>query len=239
VALINEAAAHAFWSTEDPIGKRIRVGGDDARVIGIVGDVRQFVDSAPKADVYLAYAQSPSSEMMLFVRASGEPVAFADGIRRAIHELAPQYPVYDVQPMTMRSAGATAASRFSAILVGLFAATALTLTVVGIYGVMALVVAARTREIGIRIALGADQHRVRRDVLVDGVALASIGLLIGVAGAVACTQVLQKMLFDLSPTDPVTYCAIIALVGVATVAATWIPARRASSVDPVVALRTD
>jgi putative ABC transport system permease protein len=239
VALINETAARTFWPGENPIGKRISIGGDDANVIGIVGDVRQFVDSLPKPDVYLPYAQSPSSHMMIFVRAAGDPVALAAGVRRAIHELAPRYPVYDIQAMTARAAGAAAQSRFSALLLGLFAATALALTVVGIYGVMALAVTARTREIGIRIALGADEHRVRRQVVSEGVALASVGVILGLAGALGCTRVLQKLLFDLSPTDPVTYCAIVALLGLATVAATWVPARRASSVDPVVALRAD
>ena len=160
-------------------------------------------------------------------------------VRRAIHELAPQYPVYDIQPMTARAAGAAAQARFSAVLLGLFAATALTLATIGIYGVMALAVTARTREIGIRIALGADQHRVRRLVVSEGVALVSVGAILGLAGALACTRVLQKLLFDLSPTDPVTYCAIVALLALATVAASWIPARRASNVDPVVALRAD
>ena len=125
------------------------------------------------------------------------------------------------------------------MLFGLFAATALALTVVGIYGVMALAVTARTREIGIRIALGADQHHVRRQVVREGVALASVGVVLGLAGALGCTRVLQKLLFDLSPTDPVTYSAIVALLGLAAVAASWVPARRASSVDPVVALRAD
>jgi putative ABC transport system permease protein len=177
--------------------------------------------------------------MMIFVRAAGDPLALAAGARRAIHELAPHYPVDDIQPMTARAAGAIAQTRFSAVLLGLFAATALSLAAVGIYGVMALIVTARTREIGIRITLGADPHSVRRLVLSDSVALVSVGMTLGLAGALACTRVLQKLLFDLSPADPVTYCAIMALLGLATLAASWVPARRASNVDPVVALRAD
>jgi putative ABC transport system permease protein len=239
VVLINEAAARTFWPGENPLGKRASVGGDVAEVIGVVGDVRQFVDSLAKPEVYFPYAQSPRAQMMIFVRAAGDPIALAASARRAIHELAPQYPVYDVQPMTARAAGAAALARSSAVLLGLFAATALSLAVVGIYGVMALVVTARTREIGIRIALGADQHRVRRLVVSECVALVSVGVILGLAGALACTRILQNLLFDLSPTDPLTYCAIVALLGVATVAASWVPARRASNVDPVVALRAD
>jgi predicted permease len=239
IVLINEAAARTFWPSESPLGKRASIGGDVAEVVGIVGDVRQFVDSLAKPEVYLPYAQSPSSPMMIFVRAAGDPLALAAGARRAIHELAPHYPVDDIQPMTARAAGAIAQTRFSAVLLGLFAATALSLAAVGIYGVMALIVTARTREIGIRITLGADPHSVRRLVLSDSVALVSVGMTLGLAGALACTRVLQKLLFDLSPADPVTYCAIMALLGLATLAASWVPARRASNVDPVVALRAD
>jgi len=125
------------------------------------------------------------------------------------------------------------------VLLGLFAATALTLAAIGIYGVMALVVTSRTREIGIRMALGADGHSVQRLVVSEGVTLVSVGVILGLAGALACTRVLQKLLFDLAPTDPVTYSAIVALLGLATLAASWVPARRASRVDPVRALRAD
>ncbi len=242
VVLINEAAARTYWPGENPLGKRVAVGveaSDAAEVIGIVGDVRQFIDSLAKPDVYVPYAQSPISRMMIFIRVAGDPLALAADVRRAIHELAPQLPVYDIQPMTARAAGVTAQARFSAVLLGLFAATALSLAIVGIYGVMALAVTARTREIGIRMALGADPSTVRRQVVTDGVSFASAGVILGLVGALACTRVLQKLLFDVSPTDPITYCVIVGLLGLATIGASWAPARRASSVDPVVALRTD
>ncbi|HEY9225405.1 MAG TPA: FtsX-like permease family protein, partial [Gemmatimonadaceae bacterium] len=137
------------------------------------------------------------------------------------------------------SAAATAQMRFNAILLGLFAATALSLAVVGIYGVMSLAVAARTREIGIRIALGADHRRVQRLVVGEGLALVSVGAAIGIAGAIWSTRVLQNLLYDLKPSDPVTYVGILVLLASAAVLASWIPARRASRVDPVVALRSD
>ncbi|MEP6496176.1 MAG: ABC transporter permease [bacterium] len=240
VAVVNETAARTFWPAETALGKRVVVGpSDGAEVIGIVGDVRQFVDSAPQPEVYLAQAQYPKSRMMMFIRTVGLPGALAASVRRVTHELAPQYPVYDIRPMTVRASGATARARFNAVLLGLFAATALSLAIVGIYGVMALAVTARTREIGIRLALGADQRDLRRRVVVEGAALVSAGTTIGLAGALGCTRVLQQLLFDLSPADPVTYGAIVALLGLAAVAASWVPARRASSVDPVVALRAD
>jgi ABC-type antimicrobial peptide transport system permease subunit len=176
---------------------------------------------------------------MIFVRVSGAPLSLVASVRRAIHELAPQYPVYDVQPMTARAGGAAAQARLTTVLLGLFGTTALLLAVVGIYGVMALAVTARTREIGIRIALGADEHRVGRQVVSEGLALVSVGVIVGLAGALVCTRVLQTLLYDLSPTDPITYLAVVALLALATLAASWVPARRASSVDPIVALRAD
>jgi putative ABC transport system permease protein len=239
VAIVNEAAARTFWPGEDAIGKRVGILGGNAAVVGIVADVRQYADSLAKPDVYLAYAQSPSFQMMLFVRTAGEPLALAGDVHRAIRELAPHYPIHDIQSMTARAAGATAQSRLSTALLSLFAATALALTVVGIYGVMGLAVTSRTREIGIRIALGADQRELRRQVVGEGMMLASIGAAIGLAGALAATRVLQTLLFELSPTDPITYGAMVVLIGVATAAASWVPARRAARVDPVVALRAD
>ena len=232
VVVINEAAAHTFWPGENPLGKRVGVGQEAtqnaAEVVGIVGDERQFLDSLPKPEVYVPYAQAPTSDAMIFVRTERDPLDLVADVRRAIHELAPQYPVYDVQPMSARAAGAAAQTRFSTVLLGLFAATALSLAVVGIYGVMALAVTARTREIGIRIALGADEYRVRRQVLSEGLGLVSVGVMFGLAGALACTRVLQKLLFDLSATDPVTYLSIVVLLGLAALVASWVPARRAA-----------
>ena len=155
--------------------------------------------------------------MMIFVRTNADPTALGADVRRAIHEVAPPFPVYDMQTMSARAANATAQARFSAVLLGLFAATALSLAVVGIYGVMSLAVTARTREIGIRIALGADQRRVQRLVVGEGLALVVAGAVIGFAGALACTRVLQSMLFDLTPSDPVTYVGIIGVLGAAAV----------------------
>jgi putative ABC transport system permease protein len=243
VVLVNETAARKFWPGDDPIGKRVGIGqggfSDGAEVVGIVGDVRQWPDSAPKADVYLPYAQSPSSRMIVFVRTSGDPSALGPMLRSTIHDLAPQYPLFDMQPMTARTAAAMARARFNALLLGLFALTALLLAAVGIYGVMALAVSTRTREIGIRIALGADRGRVQRLVVGEGVALVSLGTVLGLGGALASTRVLRSLLFDLTPSDPITYVTIVAVLGTAAIVASWIPARRASRVDPVVALRAD
>jgi putative ABC transport system permease protein len=242
VTVVNETAAKTFWPNEDPIGKHVGIGQggmSNAEVIGIVGDVRQNPDSAAKPDTYIPYLQSPSGRMMIFVRTLRDPSAAANEVRRVIHDVAPQYPVYDLQTMSARAAGATSQTRFIAVLLALFAATALSLAAIGIYGVKSLAVAARSKEIGIRVALGADQGRVQRLVVGEGLALVTVGATIGLAAALVATRVLQSMLFDLTPSDPATYASIVGLLGFAAIVASWLPARRASRVDPVVALRAE
>lgn len=239
VTVINEAAARALWPDEDPIGKRAGFGPRRFEVVGVVGDVREWADSVPRAAMYLAYHQWPSSGMYIFIRTARDPGALVADVRRILQEIAPRYPVYDMQRMTDRVAVATAPQRFIATLLGLFAAIAVSLATVGIYGVIALSVAARTREIGIRMALGADRGRVQRLVVGEGIALVSVGAVIGLAGALLSTRALQALLFDLRPSDPLTYAGALVVLGGAAVLASWLPARRASRVDPVWAFRTD
>ncbi len=242
IVVINETAARIFWPNDDPIGKHIEVGQggmDNAEVIGIVGGVRQRADSAPRPEVYVAFAQTPRSGMMVFVRSQRDPASLGPGLRRAIHDVAPSLPIYDMRTMSDRAAAATAQARFRAVLLTLFAITALALAAVGIYGVMSLAVTARTREMGIRIALGAERTRVQRLVIGEGIGLVSVGAVVGLAGALAATRVLRTFLFDLTSSDPVTYVAIVVVLGGAAIAASWIPARRAARVDPVVALRAE
>ena len=242
VMVVNEQAARAFWPGENPVGKHAEIGMGgmkDAEVIGVVGGVRQTPDSQPRPEVYVSYYQSPRPGMIIYVRTQRDPAAAGAEIRRAVHEVAPHYPIYDMKTMAERAAGATAQARFSAALLGLFALTALSLAAVGIYGVMSLAVAARTKEIGIRIALGSGQRRVLRLVMREGISLAAAGAAIGVVGALVATRVLRTLLFDVAPSDPAMYAAIVLVLGAAAVTASWIPARRASRVDPVVALRQE
>jgi predicted permease len=242
VAVVNDVAAKKFWPGQDPIGKHIGAGMNgvkDAEVIGVVGGVRLRPDSAPKPDVYVSYLQFPRGAATVFVRATRNPAAIAGDVRRAIHQIAPQYPIFNVKTMSERAAAATAQSRFSAVLLGLFALTALSLASIGIYGVMALAVSARTREIGVRIALGADRGRVQRLVVGEGIALVTVGAVLGIAGALVATRVLQSLLFDLTPADLPTYVSIVIILGMSALAASWLPARRAARVDPVTALRAD
>lgn len=242
VVLINEAAAQKYFAGEDPIGKRVAVyqGGfhTGAEVIGIVGDVRYgTIDSTARPDAYISYGQARLSRMMIFVRTSGHPGAVAPAVRQVLKEFAPRNPVYDIRTMDARIAVSTSQARFSATLLTLFAFVALSLAAIGIYGVMAFAVAQRTREIGIRVALGADRRRVLRLVLRDGAILAAAGLVIGLAGALACTRVLRTMLFEITPSDPRTYVVIAVILAMTMLLASWIPARRAAAVDPMIALR--
>jgi len=241
VVLLNESAAKMFFGGDDPIGKRISLGKvvKDAEVIGIVSDVRQMPDSAPGATTYALSTQLPQWQMTVVVRTIRDAATIANELRRAVHEVAPQLPVDDLQTMTQREAVATAQNRFRAMLLTAFALAALLLAAIGIYGVLSFAVTARTREIGIRIALGAEPASVRRLVIGEGLALLAAGVVIGLAGAFAGARVLRAFLFDLTPSDPVTYAVIIVVLGVTAMLASWAPALRASRVDPVIALRAE
>lgn len=242
VVLINEEAARRYFPGEDPLGKKVKVyqGGFDAgaTVVGIVGDVRfGTVDSTARADTYISYGQARLQRMMIFVRTANDPVAMVPSIRAAIKRLAPLDPVYDIKPMTERVGAATSQARFSALLLALFAGAALALAAIGIYGVISFNVAQRTREIGIRIALGADTSNVLWLVIGEGAWMAGIGVIIGVAASLAATRALRTMLFGIAPTDVATYGAIVVIVAGAALIASWIPARIAARVEPSVALR--
>ncbi len=244
VVLISEAAAKKFWPGQDPIGRPIGVGqggfGDRAEIIGIVGDVRYGeMDEPPIPDVYISYLQSPRSSLMIFVRATTSPAALIPAVRRQVHELNKDLPVYDIQLLPNRMAASTARARFSATLLAVFALLALALAAIGIYGVMSYVVAQRTHEIGVRMALGAEPGNVRWLMLARGATLALAGVVIGILGSLASTRVLASLLYQVKPGDPSTYAVISAVLGVAALVAIYVPARRATRVDPMVALRAE
>ena len=243
VVVVNETAARRFWPGEDAIGHLVGVGQggmDQAEVIGVVGDVRYGqMDELPKPDVYISSLQSPRWGMLVNVRAAGNPTALTEAIRRQVHALNRDLPLFDVKTMEERIREGTAKARFSAILLAVFAAMALILSAVGIYGVMAYVVTQRTREIGIRIALGARPADVLGLVVRRGGGLALAGIVVGIGGALAATRVLTTLLYQVRPSDAATYAVIgCGLLAVALLAS-YIPARRAASVDPSSALRAD
>jgi predicted permease len=244
VVLVSETAARRYWPGQDPIGRPVSVaqGGfhkDTAYVVGVVGDVRYgTLDSLPVPDVYLSYYQSPRERMMMFVRTAGDPRAVVGAARREVAAIAPGVPLYDVRPMRERVADAMGYARFSAMLLAAFAAVALALAALGTYGVISFGVSQRTREIGIRVALGATRRSVLRLVVGQGVWLAVVGGGLGLAGALVTTRVLRSLLFGVAPSDPVTLLSIVALLSAAVIVASWIPARRAAGVHPAEALRT-
>ena len=243
VVLVNESAARAYWPGQDPVGRPVSVGQggfyeDTAYVAGVVGDVRfGTLDSLPKPDVYISYYQSPRGRMMMFLRTAGDPRSAIAGARREIAALSPGVPLYDVRPMEERVADAMGYARFSALLLAAFASVALALAALGTYGVISFGVSQRRKEIGVRVALGATRESVVRLVVGQGIALAVAGSVIGLAGALATTGVLRSLLYGVEPSDPVTLMLIVGILVTAVIVASWLPARRAASVDPSEALR--
>jgi putative ABC transport system permease protein len=243
VVVVSEGAAKAYWPGQDPVGKPVSVGqggfyDDTAYVIGVVGDVRYgTLDSLPVPDVYLSYYQSPRGRMTMFVRTVGDPRAIIGAARREIASIAPGVPLYDIRPMPERVATAMGYARFSAMLLAAFAVVALALAALGTYGVISFAVSQRTKEIGIRVALGATRATVLRLVVGQGIGLAIVGGALGLVGALAATRVLRSLLYGVAPSDPATLVSIVALLVVAVIAASWVPARRAASVHPSDSLR--
>ena len=242
--IISEKTAKHYWPNEDPIGKRLKpgVGSSDSpwrTVIGVVKDVRQndFI-AEPKMQMYFSFRQVKAlAPNALIIRTSVEPLSLATGVRNAIWSVDKDQPVSNVDSMAHIVADAVARQRFSMLLLGVFAGLALVLAAVGLYGVMSYAVAQQTREIGIRIALGAKRSDVLKMTVIQGLKLVGVGLLCGLALAFIITRLMASLLFGISATDPVTFVTIpIVLLGVALVAS-YVPALRATRIDPMVALR--
>jgi putative ABC transport system permease protein len=244
VVIISENMAEMFWPGEDPIGKRLQPGFRSkpmCTVAGVVGNVHQngFAKKAPMA-IYMPDSQAPVfllSAAAFVVRTEGFPQSLAGTFRRELQEIDKELPLYDVRSMEELVSNSLSEPRFNMLLLAVFAGLALALASIGIYGVMAYSVAERTREIGIRMAMGAQAEDVVRLVLKQGTALISIGLAFGLAASFALTRVISTFLFGVSATDPVTFAGIAVLLGVVALVACYIPARRATRVDPIVALR--
>jgi putative ABC transport system permease protein len=240
VVVINETMARQNWPGEEPLGKRIRHGFKEqvAEVVGVIGDVKYAgLDQQTKPEMYAPFAQRPWPFMRIVVRTKSDPLIFADSIRTEVQAVDKDQPVDKITTMSSVVAASIATRRFYMQLLGSFAALAFILAAVGIYGVVSYSVAQRTREIGIRMALGAKQTDVLRLVLVEGFWLTMLGVAFGLAGAFAATRLLTDLLFEVKPTDPMTFIALSTLLAVVALLASYIPARRAMKVDPWVALR--
>ncbi len=241
--IVNETLARRHWPNEDPIGKRIRISWNDVRedeIVGVVGDVRhQGLEAAPRSMTYWPHARFAYSSMTMALRTAGEPAPVVSAVSRIVREQDPNLAVADVQTMDEVIEKSVAERRLMMILLGIFAGAALVLAAVGIYGVIAYGVTQRTQEIGIRLALGAQQSDVLRMVVRQALVLALIGIVIGAAGAAALSRFMADLLFEVKPFDAMTYAAVsVALAAVALLAG-FIPGRRATRVDPVVALRAE
>jgi putative ABC transport system permease protein len=241
VAVINEAAKRQFWPNEDPIGKRVSGDGGEhwVNIVGVVGDVREFgLDHAPAAEFYASQAQN-AQPATLIVRTISEPRSMAQALTRAVHDVDPQTAVTHILTLEQARYESMASPRLTASLLGIFAGLALLIATAGIGGIMALMVSQRVREIGIRIALGARPASILQMVLGQGLLLAVLGIGIGIVGAVALAGLVKSLLFEVPPTDILTFSGVGLTLLIAAALASYLPARRAATVDPNVALRAD
>jgi putative ABC transport system permease protein len=241
VAIINRALADRVFKGENPIGQQVLVWKDEKEpreIVGVVNDLKPADITAPAApEIFVPHAQSPIASMTFVVRTDGPPEAAAPAVRHAVHTVDPAQAVYDIRPMNDVMRKALAQQRFSLVLFSGFSLLALTLVAVGLYSIMAYSVTARSREMGVRIALGARPSEVRRLVVVQGLGLLAGGLALGLPAAVLGARLLRALLYGISPADPATIAAVAGMLVLVAVAAAYVPARRATRVDPVVALR--
>jgi putative ABC transport system permease protein len=243
VCLVDETFAAAHWPGQDPIGQRINLGGKDdtwVEIVGVVNHVKNYgVDQDSRVETYLPYTQSPRRSFTFVVRTSGTAVGIVDGIRSAVRAVDPTVPVFDASTLDDQLADSRAPRRVAALLTGSFAALALLLAAVGIYGVVSYSVTRRTSEIGIRLALGADPSHILRLVVGRGLALAGGGIVLGLVVALALSRLVSALLFQVSPMDPPTFSLTPVLLAATALVACYLPARRAMGVDPSVALREE
>ena len=242
IAVINEAAARRFFGDRDPLGAEIRIFGTARPIVGIVGNEHfHGLTEAPPLAVYLPLAQVPRANGagVLLARTAGDPTQLAAPLRTAIAEQDPALAVFGVEPLTETVSRSIAERRFTMLVLGIFAAVALALAAIGIYGVLSYTVTQRTVELGIRMALGADARGLLRLVVGGGLALAATGVGIGLLGAWALTRMLDSLLFGVAPTDPTVFAVVaVGLLAVAGLAS-YLPARRATRIDPITALRVE
>ncbi|MBO0724331.1 MAG: ABC transporter permease [Blastocatellia bacterium] len=242
VVIINETMARRYFIGEDPIGKRIQDGRSWRTIVGVVGDVKRFgLEAETLPEVYWPYLQANHNppNIYLAVRTTGDPLDSVAAVRQQIFATGDKLLISEVMTMEQRLAEPLAPRRFQMLLFGVFAAVALLLAAVGVYGVISYSVSRRTHEIGIRMALGAERRAVLRLIIGQGMKLATAGLAIGLIAAVAVTRLIKTLLFGVGANDPTTLCAVASLLAIFALLACYLPARRATKVDPLVALRCE
>ena len=246
VAVVNEVFARLFFPGEDPLGHRLNLQGqfrDPLLIVGVVGNVRDFgLDEQPKPGIYYPYLQSPlfedlSRSLTLVIRTKSDPASLMESLRAEMLSMDKTLPVYSLKPMTEYLHDSLSRRRFNMVLLSVFAAVALVLAAVGIYGVISYTVSQRTHEIGIRLAIGAHAGNILRLVIGQAMLLTIIGIALGLAASFALTRLMESLLFEVSATDPLTFGVIAAILTGVALAACLVPARRATKVDPMTALR--
>jgi putative ABC transport system permease protein len=245
VVIINETMARKFWPGVNAVGRRMKYGAlNDGSpwmtIVGVVADTRRTgYDAAVRPETYLPHAQSGDTAMTVVLRTAGDPAALGPALRAIVRSIDPQVAIQRVQPLDAVVSEMTAQRRLNTILLGGFAVVATLLALVGLYGVMAYSVQQRTRELGVRLALGATGSNVMALVLRDGLQLVAIGLVLGLGGALASSSLLSRILYHVKPTDPATLASIAVMTTVVSALACALPALRAWRVDPVTALRAE
>jgi putative ABC transport system permease protein len=237
VVIVSDAIAERYFPGEDPVGKRIALGDATAEIVGRVGNIRRAsLRDAPRADLYFPFERTNANGITLFIRTTGEPLAAVPAMRAAIREIEPNALVVDVQTMAAVAAASAAVSRLAMRVLGGFAALALVLAAVGIYGVMSYSVRRRTRELGTRVALGASRRDIVQLVVRQAAGIAGVGLLAGVTGGLAAARLLASLLYGVSPRDPGTLVGACLVLALTALGASYLPARRAARVDPATTL---
>jgi predicted permease len=245
VVIVDENMARTYWPNADPLGKRLKRGGADSTapwltVVGVAGNVKQYaLETDSRVALYVPHLQSGAGSLSIAVRTTVDPLGMAAAVTREARALDPNLPLYDAKTMEQWLSESLARRRFAMLMLGLFAVIALLLASVGIYGVMSYTVAQRTREIGIRVAMGAQTRDVLRLIVRQGMSLAGIGVGIGLVAATAATRLMVSLLFGVRATDTLTYVVIALLLALVAMVACWVPARRATKVDPMIALRCE
>jgi putative ABC transport system permease protein len=257
VAIINETMARRFWPAQTALGKRVALDYESMKyfpdrppqfdlamgmreIVGLVGDVRhEGLETEPQPEMYIPDRQAPEREMNLVIRAAFDPASMAAAVRSAVSAIDPDQPVVNIEPMSRLLADSVAKPRFNYLLLTVFAVVALILTITGVYGVMSYAVTQRTREMGIRLALGARGPDVLKLVIGQGMKPVIAGVGLGLAGAYTLTRVMANLLFGVNPTDPAVFVGVAALLAMVALLACYPPARKAMKVDPVIALRSE
>jgi putative ABC transport system permease protein len=246
VLVVNQTLAKKFFPDGNAVGQWLAIGwgadttGEWRQIVGVAGDVRSSaLSDAPEPTVYVPIMQAPYSNLSILVRSNASPATLAAPLRAIVRDLDHEIPVYSVQTMEERVANSVGRQKFYATLIAIFAGVALVLSAVGLYGVIAYAVSQRTHELGVRVALGATGDRITRMVVGEGLRLTAVGAVLGIAGSLLAGRLVATLLFGVTTVDPVTLAAVVAVLAIVTMLASWLPARRAARIDPLIAIRGD